>query len=49
MDMMMIGGEGCEDHADPDHPRHCPQQSDAEYRSVENGCVDGDTLDIGTD
>merc|ERR1712217_880846 len=30
--MMMIGGEGCKD-ADPDKPKHCPQQKDNEYRS----------------
>ena len=31
-DMMMTGGEGCKEY-DPDVPRHCPKQSDAEYRS----------------
>merc|ERR1712228_607242 len=33
LDMMMIGGEGCEKDTDPNKPQHCPQQTDNEYRS----------------
>ena len=30
--MMMTGGQGCKDY-DPHKPKHCPMQTDDEYRT----------------
>ena len=37
-DMMMTGGEGCSPY-DPHTPKHCPKQTDAEYRTETSLCA----------
>lgn len=48
-DMMMTGGEGCKDY-DPHTPKHCPGQTDNEYRTeVSLYAVSSSPMMIGTD
>jgi len=49
-DMMMTGGEGCEDWGPDSKPSHCPKMTDEEYRTeTSTYAVMGSPMLIGTD